>query len=78
MTARAGLDISDHALLRLLERAGGLDVAALRTAIRASLQRATDAADALGQSDYHVVADGLTYVVRGGVLVTLLPGAHLR
>jgi hypothetical protein len=68
----ARLRVSDHALLRILQRAGGLDVETLRAAVEASLKRATIAAGAIGQADYVVTADGLRYVVAGGVLVTVI------
>lgn len=65
--------VTDHALLRFMERAGGLDVEAVRTAIGASLDRAADAADRIGMDEYTILADGLAYVVRGGNVVTVLP-----
>ncbi len=65
--------VSDHALLRFLERAGGVDVEALRGAVAASLARASEAATVMGATDYHVVVDGLCFVVRSGVLVTVSP-----
>lgn len=65
--------ISDHALLRFLERAGGLPVEALRLELSASLTRATRAAASLGLTGYSIAADGLTYIIRDGVCVTVLP-----
>ena len=65
--------VSDHALLRFLERAGGIDVEALRAAVTVGLARGSAAAAAMGVVDYHVVVDGLCYVVRAGVLVTVQP-----
>lgn len=69
-----GLAITDHAMLRYLERVGGLDVPALRTAIAASLARASATAETIGVADYTVVAHGVRYVVRQGNVVTVLPG----
>jgi hypothetical protein len=60
---RRQIVVSDHALLRFIERAGGLDVNAIRTALAMSLERAAALADAAGQRRYRVAADGLTYVV---------------
>lgn len=61
--------VSDHALLRFLERVGGVDIAA----IRASIAQATDRAAQLGA--YKVVIDGYRYVLRedehGPVVVTV-------
>jgi hypothetical protein len=64
--------ISDHALVRWLERTGALEIEALREQLARSLDRAGEAADALGGGDYLIVADGLTYVVKNAVLVTVL------
>jgi hypothetical protein len=49
--------ISDHALIRFLDRVAG---------------RAHRATERIGAADYTVKADGLVYVVRDGVLVTAL------
>jgi hypothetical protein len=65
------LRVSDHALLQLLQRAGGLDVDGLRASIQASLKRSIVAAGAVGVEDYEVRADGLRYVVKRNVLVTV-------
>lgn len=71
------LQVSDHALLRFLERGGGLDVEALRARLSDSFQRAHAAAQQAGGGDYLISADDLTYVVRGGVMTTVLPhGGH--
>jgi hypothetical protein len=67
------LSVSDHALVRFLERAGGLDVEALRARLTASLARAADAAAALGVAEFTVKADGLAYLVSAGVVVTVMP-----
>lgn len=64
--------VSDHALLRFLERAGGCDVEALRETIEASLKRAVEHADKLGTANLIVVVDGLRYVVLNNVCVTVL------
>lgn len=65
--------VSDHALVRFLQRAGGFDVDAVRSAIEQSLERAALAAISIGEDDYTIRADGLTYIVRGHVVVTILP-----
>lgn len=64
--------VSNHALLRFLERAGGFDVEGLRTAIETSLNRAVTAAETIGTCNVIVNADGLQYVVRDGVVVTVV------
>jgi len=69
---RAGLGVSDHALLRFLERAGGLDVEDLRGRLANSLARAHGAAQSVGAGNYIIKADGLVYVVRGETVTTVL------
>ena len=64
--------VSDHALLRFLERAGGLDVEELRARLTNSLVRAHAAARSLGNSDYLIRSDGLLYVVRGEIVTTVV------
>lgn len=66
--------ISDHALVRFLQRSG-LDVERVRGELSRSLAKAHGAAVALGGADHLIVADGLTYVVRKGVVATVLPDA---
>lgn len=63
--------ISDHALLRFLDREAGGDVGAMKSAISCALDRANGAADRIGAADYTVKVDGLAFVVRDGVLVTI-------
>lgn len=63
--------ISDHALVRFLDRAAGVDVGAMKSAISGALDRASGAAGRIGAADYTVKVDGLAFVVRDGVLVTV-------
>lgn len=65
--------VSDHALLRFLERAGGLAVEQLRQTLESSLDRAGRAAAQIEASEYLVVVDELTFVVRSGTVTTILP-----
>ena len=53
------VNVSDHALVRFLERAGGLDIEGLRSSLGASLSRAGRAAKAIGAGEFAVKADGL-------------------
>ena len=69
--------VSDHALLRFIERAGGLDVETLRTALEGSLKRGVTAANAIGSTDVVIVADGLTYIIKNNVVVTILATATM-
>ena len=65
------IQVSDHALVRFLERAGGFRPEPLRAAIAESLARAHHAARRMGQTRFKIVADGLAYVVVDGVVVTI-------
>ncbi len=67
-----GPAISDHALLRFLDRGGQLDVEALRANLSASLTRAHRAARALSEADYLIRADGLVFIVRGETVSTVI------
>jgi hypothetical protein len=66
--------ISDHALLRFLERSGAVDTDAFRALLSVSLERGRRAAERAGLSEFSIVADGLKYVVRDGTLITVLDG----
>lgn len=64
--------VSNHALLRFLERAGGLPIEHIRGSLAASLARAARAAASIKADEYKIVVDGVEYVVRNGVVVTVL------
>ncbi|MEM6265917.1 MAG: hypothetical protein AAF707_00200 [Pseudomonadota bacterium] len=66
------LIITDHALLRFLERGCGLDVEGLRETLQDSLNRAQASAQAIGESDYNVLVGDSVFLVRSGVLKTVL------
>lgn len=68
----SGPRISDHALLRFLERGVGMDVEGLRAKLQASFARAHEAAEALGGQDHYVHVDGLTYLIRDGMMITVI------
>ncbi|WP_411836722.1 hypothetical protein [Paracoccus sp. ME4] len=66
------LGVTDHALIRYLERVGGFEIEALRRDIAHRLQPASDAGAA------SVVIDGHVYLIgradpRGPSVVTVLP-----
>ena len=67
------LRVSDHALVMFLERAGGFDVELLRQSLQDSLERASAAASVIGTVEYSIAADGLRYIIREGVVVTIEP-----
>lgn len=71
--------ISDQALVRFMERTG-MDTAPLKEMIAATIDRAFQAAMALSLTDCMIVAGGLVYVLRDGVVTTILrdEGVHAR
>ncbi|KPF98825.1 hypothetical protein IP86_10905 [Rhodopseudomonas sp. AAP120] len=69
------LHVSDHALLRILERAGGVDIEGLRRTVALSVGRAAAAAAAIEQNEYKIVAGGLVYIVANQCVVTVHPEA---
>lgn len=66
------LRVSDHALLRFFQRVGGMDIEGVRSALETSFQRAADAAAAMGGGDHYIMADGMMYLVRDAVVITVL------
>lgn len=67
--------VSDHALLRFLERAGGYDPEPLRKILAGSLARAATSAKTVGLKRYSILADGLCYVVVDDTVVTITADA---
>lgn len=66
--------VSDHAVVRWLERVEGRDVEALRADISRRLTRCRDAAASLGlDGEYTVVSAGIRIKIKNGVVVTLWP-----
>ncbi len=66
------IHITDHALVRFLERAGGLDVPALRRQLSDALGRASRCAEQIDAKNFSVKSDGLTFVVMEGNCVTVM------
>lgn len=62
MTRPARTIVSDHAVLRYLERVGGFDIAALR----AEIADRVDPAAQIGASG--IVIDGFTFIIRHGAM----------
>lgn len=62
------ITITDHALVRYLERAMGLNLDTARWRIQHAVREAAEA----GASSVRV--DGLTYVLQGGRVVTIIDG----
>jgi hypothetical protein len=80
MAKPSPIRITDHALLRWLERAGLVDVEALRGAIAGALDRAYCAGAATGTSNFLILAHGMVYVVREDAVTTVVndDGRHDR
>ncbi len=72
------LHITDHALIRFLERAGGFDVEGLRAQLAASLQRSHDAATLMRAEKYRVTVGAHTFLVRGDRVITITTSAEQR
>ena len=68
----SALGVSDHALMRFMERGADIPVEQLRANLAASLGRAHRAARSITESDYLIRADGLLFVVRGQTVVSCL------
>jgi len=69
------LKISDHALVRFLERAYGCDIDDVRAVLSELLTRAEGAAGRIGGGAYAIKTLGLTFIVRDKTVVTVLDGA---
>lgn len=61
-------DVSDHALVRWLERVHGVDMEWFRAAL------ANDIARLVALDNQLINRDGVTYLIRGGRLVSVTPG----
>ena len=66
--------VTDHAVVRWIERAHGIDVAAIRRQIVSKVTRSVDLAEQLDErGNVTVVLDGVRYVVRDHRVITILP-----
>ena len=72
----SGPVISDHALVRFLERAGGFDYEPLKARLSQSLARGYRAARSISAADFLVKVDGMVFVIRADTVVTVLPDDH--
>ncbi|HEV2556829.1 MAG TPA: hypothetical protein VGV17_24015 [Bosea sp. (in: a-proteobacteria)] len=75
------IKVTDHALVRFLERSGSADFEPVRAALVAGLERGRAAAAQIGVRAYVINAEGHQFVVEDEVLITVLePGMrpHFR
>ncbi|PZP57542.1 MAG: hypothetical protein DI604_34710 [Delftia acidovorans] len=77
------IQISSNALVNFVERTGLGSFDALRSDLAESLERARLSAAAIGSANFVIVADGLRYVVKNDVLVSVVesdraPGKRRR
>jgi len=73
-----GPKISDRALIRFLERSGGVELEQLREQLSQSLARAHNAARSMGTCDHLVKVGGSTFVIRGDTVTTVLQTSDPR
>lgn len=66
------IHITDHAMLRYLERVQGLDIEALRDKLSKKATRAYAAAESIGGGEYAIKVDGFRMRVQSDHVVTIL------
>ncbi|MCX5497305.1 hypothetical protein OSH11_21590 [Kaistia dalseonensis] len=68
------IGVTDHAVVRWIERAHGVDVPAIRQQIIGHVARGVDITERMDpRGNVTVVLDGVRYVVRNHTVVTILP-----
>lgn len=68
------IGVTDHAVVRWIERAHGIDIRALRRQIVSRVERSVDLTERIDpHGNVTVVLDGVRYVVRDHRVVTILP-----
>lgn len=70
------LHITDHAVLRYLERVHGVDIGAVRERIGAAVDTAAGAAERLGVARYAVKRPEASYIVLNRTVVTVICPRH--
>jgi hypothetical protein len=69
---RPDIEVSDHAVLRYLERVEGVDIEGLRCRIARTVAIAAEQPMATG-----VISNGFVYKLRGAVVTTVVPNNQL-
>jgi hypothetical protein len=67
------IHVTDHALLRYLERVHGVDIEVFRAALRATVGEAAIAAGAAIGGSYAVKAGRHAYICQGETVITVVP-----
>jgi len=70
--ARRELRVSDTALFRWLQRAQIVDAEPFRALLASALDRAFQAGASMGSSEFIVLAEGMVFVIRDDVVVTVV------
>ncbi len=68
------LFVTDHALLRFLERVHGLPLERMRAELSAKAERASAAAQSIGGGQYTVIVDGVKFRCCNDHVVTVVTG----
>ena len=69
--ASSQVEISDHAIVRFLERNGLINIEGLRRQIAAPLEDAVQTAQGIGATRYNVKKDQWRYIFKGRKLIEL-------
>lgn len=72
------ITMSDHALLRHLERSEGIAVEEIRADLQTRFTNAHEAVNLIGVENYSIRLGDLSYIVRGGTVTTVLPKLGFR
>jgi len=64
--------VTDHAMFRWLQRVGVVDFEPIRQALAIALDRPFKAVEKIGGGEFLILQGGLVFVVRDGVLITVL------
>lgn len=69
------MKVTDHAVLRYMERLLNVDVERVRQAILDAMNtpRSGDTFSFVGDASCRITVDGVTYCVRGGAITTCYP-----
>jgi predicted butyrate kinase (DUF1464 family) len=68
------LHVTDHAILRFLERVHGLELEKLRAELRGKAERAMVAAQSIGGGQYTILVDGVKFRCVNDRIVTVVTG----